>query len=158
MDKPGTKTYAEKKSPTSTFWIFTQTVNLLMEGKDWGREQIIISCLQLVYENTCPSFIYFPLSQKPTIAHTSFYFNMKVLFTPVQWTAVKNRWRVQTPTKREKETDRHVFFFFFLLNQSEKSFFCWFWILDCSHYTLNFTAIDWNASSIERNDFEINKA
>lgn len=40
----------KKKSPTSTSWIFTQTVNFLMEGKDWGREQIITSCLQLAYE------------------------------------------------------------------------------------------------------------
>lgn len=146
----------EKKSPTSMFWIFTQTVNFLMEGKDWGRKQIIISRLQLVYENTGPRLIYFPLSQKPTISHTYFYFNMKVLFMPVQWTAVENKWGVQTPTKREKEKDRQTCLFFFK-PESESGFFCWFWILDCSHYILNFTAIEWNASNIQRHDFEINK-
>lgn len=156
MDKPGTKTYAEKKSPTSTFWIFTQTVNFLMEGKDWGREQIIISCLQLVYENTCPGFIYFPLSQKPTIATHSFILIWKFCLRQYN----ERQWKTDEGLKhpqREKKRQTDMSFFFFL-NQSEKSFFCWFWILDCSHYILNFTAIDWNASSIERNDFEINKA
>lgn len=113
MDKPGTKTYAEKKSPTSTFWIFTQTVNFPMEGKDWGREQIIISCFQLVYENTCPSFIYFPLSQKPTIAHASFYFSMKVFLCQYN----ERQWKTDEGLKhpqRKKEIDRHVLVFLFL--------------------------------------------
>lgn len=91
-----------------------------MEGKDWGREQIIISHLQLIYENTGPRLICFPLSQKPTISHTYFYFNMKVLFTPVQWTAVENKWGLQIPTKREKDR-RTCLFFFFFLNQSQKT-------------------------------------
>lgn len=107
------KTYAEKKVNNINILIFIQTVNFLMEGKDWGREQIIIRHLQLVYENTSPRLIYFPLSQKPTISHTYFYFDMKVLFTPVQWTAVENKWGVQTPTKREKEKDRQTCPFFF---------------------------------------------
>ena len=137
----------------------------------------IISSLQLVYENTGPRLIYFPLSQKPTISHTYFYFSRKVSFTPVQWTAVENKWGVQIPRERKRQTDRqterereretarqldrHVvfffFFFFFFKPESEKSFFCWFWILDCSHYIPNFTAVNWNASNIQRHDFEINK-
>lgn len=89
-----------------------------MEGKDWGREQIIISHLQLVYENTGPRLISVPLSQKPTISHTYFYFNMKVLFMPVQWMAVENKRGVQTPTKREKDRQTCLFLF---LNQSQKT-------------------------------------
>lgn len=82
-----------------------------MEGKDWGREQIIISCLQLVYENTCPSFIYFPLSQKPTIAHTSFYLCKFCLrqYNERQWKTDEGLKHPQREKKRQ--TDMSFFFF-----------------------------------------------